>query len=79
MPTDLQTPFELGNGNQTTTWEECIAFYTALAKRFPKVLHFSQIGLSDSGVPLHAGVVSADGLFDREQIKRDGRPVFFNN
>ena len=79
MPTDLQTPFELGNGNQTTTWEECIAFYTTLAKRFPNVLRFDRIGLSDSGVPLHAGVVSADGVFDREQIKRDGRPVFFNN
>jgi hypothetical protein len=79
MPTDLQTSFELGNGNQTTTWEECIAFYTVLAKRFPKVLRFDQIGVSDSGVPLHAGVVSADGVFDREQIKRDGRPVFFNN
>jgi hypothetical protein len=30
-------------------------------------------------VPIHAGVVSADGVFDREQIKREGRPVFFNN
>lgn len=79
MPTDLHTPFELGNGNQTTIWSECIAFYADLAKRFPSVLHFEQIGLSDAGVPLHAGVVSADGVFDRERIKRDRRPVFFNN
>jgi len=79
MLTDLQTPFEQGNGNQTTTWEQCIAFYTGLAQRFPTVLQFEQIGLSDAGVPLHRGVVSADGVFDREQIKRDRRPVFFNN
>lgn len=79
MQTDLQTPFEKGNGNQTTTWEDCIAFYKELAKRFPAVLSFEQIALSDAGVPLHAGVVSADGVFDREQIKREGRPVFFNN
>ena len=79
MSTEMKTPFELGNGNQTTTWSQCIAFYTELAKQFPRVLQFEQIGLSDAGVPLHRGVVSADGVFDREQIKRDGRPVFFNN
>jgi hypothetical protein len=75
----MQTPYELGNQNQTTTWEACIAFYQALAQRCPAVLQFSQIGVSDAGVPLHAGVVSADGVFDREQIRQAGRAVFFNN
>ncbi len=79
MPTELHTPFEQGNGNQTTTWEECIAFYTDLAQRFPGILRFEQVGLSDAGVPLHAGVVSTDGVFDRQQIKRENRPVFFYN
>ena len=79
MPQDLRTTYELGNHNQTTTWLECITFYQDLAARYPQVLHFEQIGLSDSGVPIHAGVVSADGVFDREQIKRAGRTVFFNN
>jgi len=27
---DLATPFERGNGNQSTTYEECIAFYEKL-------------------------------------------------
>lgn len=75
----MQTPYEQGNRNQTSTWEACIEFYQALAQRFPAVLQFSQIGLSDAGVPIHAGVVSADGNFDRGQIRRAGRPVFFNN
>lgn len=75
----MQTPYELGNQNQTTTWEACIVFYEALARRYPNVLQFSQIGVSDAGIPIHAGVVSADGVFDREQIRQAGRAVFFNN
>jgi hypothetical protein len=47
----MQTPYELGNQNQTTTWEACIQFYQALAQRCPDVLQFSQIGVSDAGIP----------------------------
>lgn len=79
MSNELKTPYELGNQNQTTTWAECIAWYEQLAERFPKVLRFSVVGTSDAGVPIHAGVVSSDGVFEREQIKAAGRPVFFNN
>jgi hypothetical protein len=79
MQNALRTPYENGNKNQTTTWAECIAWYQALALRYPAVLSFSEIGSSDAGVPIHAGVVSHDGVFDRAQIKRAGRPVFFNN
>jgi hypothetical protein len=73
------TPFELGNQNQTTDWAACIAYYEALARRFPQVLRFFQIGISDNGVPIHAGVVSADGVLDLERIRSSDRPVFFNN
>jgi hypothetical protein len=79
MSNELKTPFENGNQNQTTTWADCIAWYEDLAGRFPSVLRFFTIGTSDAGVPIHAGVVSADGVFGREQIKAEGRPVFFNN
>ncbi|MGJ7614360.1 MULTISPECIES: M14 family zinc carboxypeptidase [unclassified Variovorax] len=74
-----RTPFESGNGNQTSTWAECIAFYEGLAERFPGVLRWRQIGVSDTGVPMHAGVVTADGMFEREALQQQGRPVFFNN
>ena len=77
--TPYLTPYERGNQNQTSTWHECVAWYERLAADFPSVLQFFQIGVSDNGVPLHAGVVSADGVFDRVQIKADGRCVFFNN
>ena len=79
MTSELLTPYELGNKNQTTTWADCVAWYTMLAQRFPKVLSCGVVGTSDAGLPIHAGVVSADGVFDRAQIKRAGRPVFFNN
>lgn len=79
MDTTFRTPFELGNGNQTTTWEACIAFYEALAKRFPSVLQFGPVGETDAGVPLHAGVISANGIFEAGAIKQAGRTVFFLN
>jgi hypothetical protein len=79
MNNDLLTPYERGNKNQTTTWEECINFYTQLAQRYPSALRFFEIGTSDGGTPIHAGVVSADGVFDLDEIKRTKRPVFFNN
>jgi hypothetical protein len=79
MSNQLKTPYEQGNGNQTTTWAECIAWYEDLARRYPSVLSFGVVGISDAGVPIHAGVVSADGAFDRARIKAEGRPVFFNN
>ena len=78
-PGKFITPYEAGNQNQTTTWEACIAFYQQLATDFPGVLHFSQIGVSDNGRPIHAGIVTADGVFEHAQIKREHRPIFFNN
>lgn len=73
------TPFEQGNQNQTTTLAECIPFYEKLARDFPTVLRFEQIGVSDSGIAMHAGIVTSDGVFDRRQLKEAGRAVFFNN
>lgn len=78
-PASFLTPYEAGNHNQTTSWEDCIRFYQGLAAQFPAVLQFSQIGVSDSGRPIHAGVVTADGVFDLSRIRQEQRPVFFNN
>ncbi|CAN7610064.1 M14 family zinc carboxypeptidase [Pseudoduganella sp. LjRoot289] len=79
MHPDMLTPYEQGNRNQTTLWTDCIAFYEELARRFPQVLRFEQIGVSDGGIPVHRGVVSADGVFGLDEIKGAGRTVFFNN
>jgi hypothetical protein len=79
MANELITPYEQGNLNQTTTWADCIAWYEDLARTYPTVLRFEKVGVSDAGVPIHAGVVSSDGVFDRAAIKAAGRAVFFNN
>ncbi len=79
MSNALKTPYELGNQNQTTTLADCIAWYEDLARQYPQVLRFGVVGTSDAGVPIHAGVVSSDGVFERDAIKAAGRPVFFNN
>lgn len=73
------TPFERGNGNQTTTWADCIAFHERLARHFPQWLRFERAGRSDGGLPIHVGVFSADGEFDPASARAAGRPVFFNN
>jgi Zinc carboxypeptidase len=73
------TPYEQGNKNQTSSWQACIDFYQRLANDFPKVLQFQQIGISDNGIPMHAGVITSDAVFDFAHIKREARPIFFNN
>ncbi len=73
------TPFERGNGNQTTTWADCIAFHERLARHFGAWLRFERTGRSDGGLPIHVGVFSTDGVFEPDAIRADGRPVFFNN
>lgn len=76
---DWLTPFARGNGNQTATWQEVIAFHQRLAQQFPQWLRFEEAGRSDGGVPIHLGVFSVDGEFDPLAVKAAGRPVFFNN
>lgn len=76
---DWRTPFEAGNGDHTTTLADCVAFYERLAAAFPQVLRLHVIGQSDGGLPLHAGIVTADGEFDRATLHAQARPIFFNN
>jgi hypothetical protein len=86
------TPFEQGNGNQTTTYADCHAFYRRLAADFPATLRFQQIGISDGGHGVCAGIVMNDplaavplanfDLMDEQHVaalKATGRPIFFND
>ena len=65
---DLKTPFEKGNGNQSTTYEDCIAYYTQLAKQF-QTIQMDEMGLTDSGEPLHIITFSENKNFDYKQNK----------
>lgn len=62
------TPFEKGNGNQSATYEECIAYYEELDENFPTIQMIAK-GPTDSGKPLHIIFFSASQNFDVHQQK----------
>ena len=66
--TELKTPFEKGNGNQSTTYQECIAYYTTLDTAF-ETIKMQEMGLTDSGEPLHIITFSENKSFDYQQNK----------
>src|SRR5690606_17289855 len=51
----LQTPYEQGNGNQTTTYGEMTAYYEALDRAF-ETISVENFGQDDNGEPIRAVV-----------------------
>jgi hypothetical protein len=71
-------PFE-SNPNQTLTYHEAIACYEKMAAAWPQRLHLEATGSTDSGEPLHVAVLSSDGVFDPEAIRKSGKRIVFVN
>ena len=65
---NLSTPFEKGNKNQSTTYEDCISFYQLLDANSDKI-EMRIMGLTDSGKPLHIVVFSENKNFTFNQNK----------
>lgn len=65
---NLLTPFEKGNKNQSTTYEDCISFYQLLDANSDKI-EMRTMGLTDSGKPLHIIVFSENKNFSFNQNK----------
>lgn len=79
IPTnELLTPFEKGNGNQTCTYEECIAFYTQLDAQFEEAKLVSY-GNTSAGKPIHLLVLSKDKIFDPAQIRKQNKCIYLIN
>ncbi len=74
---EWRTPFEVGGGNTTATYAECIAFYQKLTAAYPKQLHMAEAGPTDSGQPLHEVVLSSDGDADPASSRQKNRRVLF--
>lgn len=68
VKTDLKTPYEKGNGNQSTTYDDCIAYYKNLEAQF-ETISMKEMGLTDSGEPLHIVTFSENKNFDYTQNK----------
>ncbi|WDO11424.1 M14 family metallopeptidase [Flavobacterium sp. WW92] len=76
--TDFLTPYEKGNGNQTATYEETIAYFQLLDKSFETV-SMQEMGLTDSGEPLHIVTFNPDKDFDFEKIQKEKAVLLINN
>ncbi|HCQ14586.1 M14 family metallopeptidase [Flavobacterium sp.] len=64
----LPTPFEKGNGNQSTTYQECIQYYQDLDATYATI-QMVEKGKTDSGKSLHIVIFSENKNFDVNQNK----------
>ena len=72
------TFFEKGNGNQSASYQETIAYYKLLADDFPTI-EMQKMGLTDSGEPLHMVVFNPEKQFDFGIIKKNKAVILLNN
>lgn len=71
------TPYEKGNGNQTTTYQEMVDFYNQLDVQF-ETIKVVEKGTDDNGEPLRVVIYSPNTNFDLTQ-KNDRGILFINN
>ena len=72
------TFFEKGNGNQSASYQETIAYYKLLADDFPTI-EMQKMGLTDSGEPLHMIVFNPEKQFDFGNIQKNKAVILLNN
>lgn len=72
------TFFEKGNRNQSANYQETIKYYTLLAHDFPTI-KMQEMGLTDSGYPLHMITFNPDKQFDFNVIKKSKAVILLNN
>lgn len=69
-------PYEKGNGNQTTTFDEMRKFYQELSKQYPSV-SFETKGEDDNGTPIDVVIFNPSGKSFEEA--RKGKSVLLVN
>lgn len=72
------TFFEKGNGNQSATYEETINYFNSLDTSF-ETIKMQEMGLTDSGEPLHIVTFNADANFNFEEIRKTKSIILINN
>ncbi|MBK6266698.1 M14 family metallopeptidase [Marivirga sp. S37H4] len=75
---EFQTPFEQSNGTETATYEQGIHYYQSLAEAFPQI-RMMEMGLTDSGEPLHLVIFNKTQNFNLAEIKNGEKAVFLIN
>lgn len=72
------TFFEKGNGNQSADYYETIRYFKLLVNDFPTI-QIKEMGLTDSGEPLHMITFNPDKEFDFDKIQKTKAVLFVNN
>lgn len=73
-----ETPFEKGDGWQTTDYPTAVKYYQNLAASSSRVT-ISEVGATDSGRPLHVVLISRDGIPLNEVLRDDRTVLLINN
>lgn len=74
----MKTKFEHSGGNETVTYREGISYFEMLADQFEEI-SIQEMGMTDSGLPLHLVLYSADANFNAEDYHNNNRPVLLIN
>lgn len=77
-PKEFLTVFEKSEGKETGTYSEVIRFYKNLSATYPEI-SMQEMGLTDSGLPLHMVVFNTDTYLDFSEIKKSKRILLINN
>ena len=72
------TTYEKGNGNQTATYQETIAYFKMLDKEFESI-QMLEMGPTDGGEPLHIVTFNPDKNFNLSEIRKTKAVLLLNN
>ncbi|WP_309609226.1 M14 family zinc carboxypeptidase, partial [Flavobacterium sp.] len=75
---NYKTFFEKGSGNRSANYQETIDYYKTLDADF-QTIKMEQMGLTDSGEPLHIVTFSVDKIFDFKTIQKNKAIILINN
>ncbi len=78
MAQPLTTVFESSNGNATATYPQVIDYYRQLADT-EAMISLKEMGMTDSGQPLHLVILDPEGQFDFEKAREQGKTVILIN
>ncbi|MFD2565211.1 M14 family metallopeptidase [Aquimarina rubra] len=76
--TNFTTVFEKSGGTETPTYPEVISYYQNLAETYQEI-DIQEIGMTDSGNPLHIVTLNPDKVFDFKKIRKTKRILLINN
>lgn len=76
---DFTTTFEKSNGTETPEYNDVISYYKELAASYSEISIF-EIGMTDSGNPLHLVIFNSDGKTVLSEIKNSSKNrILINN